>query len=131
MIENNLTRPAISVDLKKHRIRIHKNTLRSIGNPDYVLLLVNPEDRTLAILRSNRFDPKAHHITKAAISTRITIELYSRSLTKSLRDICSTWQDNQSYRMYGKTIPVEGIAQFHMDDSILVNWTKPQSNEDA
>ena len=128
MIENNLTRPAISIDLKKHRIRIHKNTLRSIGNPDYVLLLVNPEDRSLAILRSNRFDPRAHHIT---MTNRTAIELYSRSLTKSLRDICNTWQDNQSYRMYGKTILVEGVAQFHMDDSILVNWTKPLSNEGA
>ena len=128
MTENNLTRPAISVDLKKHRIRIHKNTLRSIGNPDYVLLLVNPEDRSLAILRSNRFDPRAHHIT---MTTRTAIELYSRSLTKSLRGVCNTWQDNQSYRMYGKTILVEGVAQFHMDDSILVNWTKPLSNEGA
>ena len=128
MTKNNLTRPAISVDLKKHRIRIHKNTLRSIGNPDYVLLLVNPEDRTLAILRSNRFDPRAHHII---MTNRTAIELYSRSLTKSLRDICSTWQDNQSYRMYGKTILVEGVAQFHMDDSVLVNWTKSLNNEGA
>ena len=128
MTENNLTRPAISVDLKKHRIRIHKNTLRSIGNPDYVLLLVNPEDRTLAILRSNRFDPRSHHII---MNNRTAIELYSRSLTKSLRDICNTWQDNQSYRMYGKTILVEGVAQFHMDDSILVNWAKSLNNEGA
>ena len=128
MTKNNLTRPAISVDLKKHRIRIHKNTLRSIGNPDYVRLLVNPEDRTLASLRSNRFDPRAHHII---MTTRTAIELYSRSLTKSLRDICSTWQDNQSYRMYGKTILVEGVAQFHMDDSVLVNWTKSLNNEGA
>ena len=128
MTENNLTRPAISVDLKKHRIRIHKNTLRSIGNPDYVLLLVNPEDRTLAILRSNRSDPRAHHIT---LTNRTAIELYSRSLTKSLRDICNTWQDNQSYRMYGKTILVEGVAQFHMDDSVLVNWAKSLNNAGA
>ena len=128
MTKNNLTRPAISVDLKKHRIRIHKNTLRSIGNPDYVLLLVNPEDRTLAILRSNRFDPRSHHII---MNNRTAIELYSRSLTKSLRDICNTWQDNQSYRMYGKTILVEGVAQFHMDDSVLVNWTKSLNNEGA
>ena len=121
MIENNLARPAILVDLKKYRIRIHKNTLHSIGNPDYVLLLVNPEERTLAILRSNRSDPRAHHITKASIVSRKPFELYSRSLTKSLRDICSNWQDNQLYRMYGEIISNEGVAQFHMDESILVN----------
>jgi hypothetical protein len=47
MIEHNLARPAILVDLKKYRIRIHKNTLHSIGNPKHILLLVNPEERTL------------------------------------------------------------------------------------
>ena len=121
MTENNLTRPVIWVDLKKYRIRINKNTLHSIGDPDYVLLLVNPEERTLAVLRSNRSDPRAHPITKASIATRKSFELYSRSLTKSLRDICSNWQDNQSYRMYGEIIPSEGVAQFHMDKVILVN----------
>ena len=121
MTENNLARPVIWVDLKKHRIRINKNTLHSIGDPDYVLLLVNPEERTLAILRSNRSDPRAHHITQASIVNRKPFELYSRSLTKSLRDICSNWQDNQSYRMYGEIISSEGVAQFHMNEVILVN----------
>ena len=121
MIENNLARPAILVDLKKHRIRIHKITLHSMGDPDYVLLLVNPEERTLAILRSNRSDPRAHHITKASIENKKSFELYSRSLTKRLRDICSNWQDNKLYRMHGEIIPSVGVAQFHMDESILVN----------
>ncbi|NLO40917.1 MAG: hypothetical protein GX115_15785 [Ruminiclostridium sp.] len=123
MIENNLARPAISVDLKKYRIRIHKNTLHFMGDPDYVLLLVNPEERTLAILQSNRSEPRAHHIKAASISNK-PFELYSRSLVKSLRDVCSTWQDNQSYRMYGEIISNEGVAQFRMDESVLVNWAK-------
>lgn len=32
MTDNNLDKPAISVDLKKYRIRIHKNTLHAIGD---------------------------------------------------------------------------------------------------
>lgn len=107
-----MERPVVVVDLKKCRIRIHKNTLRSIGDPDYVLLLVNPEERTLAILHSDRSDPLAHHKPS---------ELYSRSLIKSLRDICSNWEDNQSYRLYGKVIPNEGLVLFRMDESVLSN----------
>ena len=124
MIENNILTPSILVDLKKYRIRIHKNTLHSIGDPAYVLLLVNPEERTLAILSSNKSESQAHKITKASLLNKKSFELYSRSLVKSLRDLCSNWQDNQSYRIYGKIISNEGVAQFHMDESVLVEWTK-------
>ena len=121
MNDNNIERPAILIDLKKYRIRIHKNTLHSIGNPDNVLLLVNPEERTLAILRSDRSEPRAHHISWASLINKKSFELYSKSLVKSLRDVCSDWQDNQSYRMYGEIISNGGVAQFRMADSVLVN----------
>jgi hypothetical protein len=121
MADNSTVKPAILVDLKKYRIRIHKNTLRSIGTPDYVLLLVNPEERTLAILRSERSDPRAHHINISSFKNSKSFELYSRSLVKKLRDVCSNWQDNQSYRLYGEIIPHEGMARFYMSESVQVN----------
>lgn len=122
MTDNSTARPAILVDLKKYRIRIHKNTLRSIGTPDYVLLLVNPEERTLAILRSDRSDPRAHHLNMALFeNNRSSFEMYSRSLVKKLRDVCSSWQDNQSYRLYGEIIPHEDMARFYMSEAVLVN----------
>ncbi|MBP2656598.1 MAG: hypothetical protein H6Q73_4167 [Firmicutes bacterium] len=120
-MKNNLTRPTILVDLKKCRIRIHKNTLHSIGNPDNVLLLVNPEEHTLAILCSDRSDPRAHHISWASLAKRKSFELYSSVLVKSLRNVCNDWQDNQSYRIYGEIISNEGVALFHMTESVLVN----------
>lgn len=124
MTENNVSRPAILVDLKKYRIRIHKNTLHSIGKPDNILLLVNPEERILAILCSDRSDPRAHHISWSSLVNKKSFELYSRSLVKSLRDVCSDWSDNQSYRMYGEIITNEGVAQFRMAESVLVNRAK-------
>ncbi len=124
MMEKNLVRSSLLVDLKKYRIRIHKNTLNSIGNPNYVLLMVNPEERTLAILCSNRSDPRAHHISGVSLAKRKSFELYSRSLVKNLLDICNNWKDNQSYRLYGQIISKEGVAQFHMDEFIPINWAK-------
>ncbi|MGB8453176.1 MAG: hypothetical protein WCD89_12715 [Anaerocolumna sp.] len=124
MTINTLSSPVILVDLKKYRIRVHKNTLHSIGDPNYILLLVNPEERTLAILPSNSSDLRAHQITKASLVDKKSFELYSSSLVKSLRDLCSSWQDNQSYRLYGEIISNEGVAQFHMDNSVLVNCAK-------
>ena len=44
-----IDQPAIMFDFKKSRIRIHKNTLRALNNPAYVLLLINPIDRLIAV----------------------------------------------------------------------------------
>lgn len=124
MTGNSFSRPTMSVDLKKYRIRIHKNTLHSIGDPDHVLLLVNPEERTIALLSSNNSDPRAHKLIQISSSNQKSIELYSRSLVKNLRNLCSYWQDNQSYRLYGEIITNEGVAQFYMDQSVLLSRAK-------
>jgi hypothetical protein len=121
MIDNNTERPIIFVDLKKCRIRIHKHTLHSIGDPKYILLLVNPEERTLAIIRSDRTDPRAHYVAVSFIKNNKTFELYSQFLVKSLKDICIDWQDGKSYRLYGEIISNDGIARFHMSDAVLFN----------
>lgn len=120
MIESSIERPLIVVDLKKHRIRIHKSTLSSIGSPNYILLLVNPGGFSLAILRSDRFNPRAHHIPSKVLESGKPIELYSRSLIKTLHDLCRDWQEHKSYRLYGDTIPNEGIVLFYMSDALSV-----------
>jgi hypothetical protein len=124
MADNNSERPIISVDLKKCRIRIHKNTLHSIGDPRYILLLVNPQERTLVIARSNRTDPRAHYVDVSFIKNKKCFELYSQFLVKSLHDVCIDWQDSKSYRLYGEIISNEGIARFHMSDAVLFNRTE-------
>ncbi len=88
------------------------------------MLLVNPEERTLAVLRSDNSDTRAQKITQTSPSNQKSIELYSRSLVKNLRDLCNCWQENQSYRLYGEIIPNEGAAQFHMDESVLIDRAK-------
>lgn len=117
MADYNFTKCSILIDSKKYRIRIHKNTLSSIGTPDNILLLVNPKERTLVIQCSNNLEPLALCISKSYLAKRKSIELYSRSLVKSILDICTNWQDNQSYLLYGKTILKGGVALFHLDES--------------
>lgn len=124
MKNSNLAIPSILVDLKKYRIRIHKNTLTSIGTPDIVLLMVNPEEQTLVILRSDCSEPRAHRITGTSQTKSNSIELYSRSLVRNLLGVCSNWQDNQTYRLYGEIFSNEGVARFQMDKSVLVSRAK-------
>ena len=122
MKEHRTEKPLIVIDFKKHRIRIHHNTLLALGSPEYIFLLVNPEERTLAILCSDRFNPRAHRISSVVQEGVKPIELYSRSLIKTLRDVCLDWQEHKSYRLYGDIIPGERLVRFFMPDALPVKW---------
>lgn len=117
MNQSKTSLPVIAIDIKNNLIRIHKNTLHAIGNPIYILLLVNPEERTIAIISSDHSDPKAHRINKAS-------ELYSKSLVRGLLNVCKEWQENKLYRIFGEIIHDEGAVKFNMDESVLVNGDK-------
>ena len=62
----------ILIDLKKKRIRIHRSTLHALGDPDRVHLLVNPEQRMLAVQFALPSDKRAHKVYTTAESNRQT-----------------------------------------------------------
>jgi len=121
MNKNKTLKPAISVNLKRPVIRIHKDTLHSIGNPDYVLLLVNPKECTLSVLPSDSSDPKAHHISQKSFTHKKSFELYSTSLVQNLRTLCKHWEENNAYRIYGEIIPNKAVIRFNMAKSVSIN----------
>jgi len=121
MSKNKILKPAILVDLKNPLIRIHKDTLYSIGNPEYILLLVNPEEHSLAVLPSDKSDTKAHYVFKNSFNNKKSVELYSTSLIKNLRNLCKDWVDNKAYRIYGEAVPNQNIIRFNMLESFSIN----------
>lgn len=114
-------KPAILVDLKKYLIRIHRDTLRLIGNPEYVLLLVNPNEKILAVLPSNRSDTKAHHISKSSLVNKKSFEIYSTSLMQNLQNISTGWEANKAYRIYGEKVPNQEAIKFSMLEAFSIN----------
>lgn len=120
------SRPAIMIDLKKYRIRIHRITLHLLGNPEYICLLVNPVDQIIAVCCATKSDHLAHCIKKNSLSRKKSYELYSVNLVQSLHEVCTFLEDNRAYRIYGEIIPFAGVAQFRMCDSLLVNESHEQ-----
>lgn len=121
MNNNKDLRPAILVDLKKYLIRIHRDTLRLIGNPEYVLLLVNPNEKILAVLPSDRSDTKAHHISKSSLHNKKSFEIYSTPLMQSLKNISTGWEANKAYRIYGEKVPSQYVIKFPMSEALSIN----------
>lgn len=107
--------PAIMFDFKKSRIRIHKNTLHALDNPAYVLLLINPVDRLIAVKANDGTDARAHRVGLRASKNK-SFEIYSMALLDKLR-LCSEWDEKQSYRILGNRIEEQDLVQFKINES--------------
>ena len=113
------SQPALCLDLKKNRIRIHKQTLHMLEDPEYIQLLVNPDKKLIAIRKSISKDHLAHRISLDNLSGNC-YELYSRELLDNLMKVESSLEWNQSYRIYGFLDSKAGVAQFRMNDCQLL-----------
>lgn len=113
--------PILSIDLKKHRIRIHKITLEMLGNPKYVQLLVNPQSKIIALRPSSQEDYSTHRVNLELLEDGYCCELYSYSFMHRLCQINSTRKPNQSYRIYGQFINHNSIACFSMENIKPIN----------
>ena len=112
MCHTKETTPALAVDLKKQRIRIHKQTLYLLNNPPYIQLLVNPEKRTIIIKTCNKNDYQAHRINYGYSKD---CEFYSKELVKQLSIVSSNLTEGHTYRILGILHSDEGFALFKMD----------------
>ena len=58
-IDPNIT---MSIDMKKYRLRIHKQTLKALGYPNFVQLLISPKSRVIVILKCEKETPGKQEI---------------------------------------------------------------------
>ena len=106
-------RPVIAMDLKKGRIRIHKQTLHLLNDPCYIQFLVNPDRKTIVIKVCGKEAPLAHRIRYKA---SVDCDFYSKELLHRLRSVSEDLADGQTYRLEGELYPDRGLALFHMDE---------------
>lgn len=120
-MNNPISKPALTISLKKHCIRIYKETLRMIGSPEYVLLSVNFANNSLCITPSIKFDAKAHNVGKYMKNSSKSVVLYSTPLVRSLQELSGNWQNDKAYRMYGKVVTDKNCIQFKLQDAVSIN----------
>lgn len=118
MLQYNSDKPAIFIDQRKARIRIYRRTLRMLGFPPFIQLLVNPDNLTIAIRPAGQTNALAHRIVWKRLNTRQSYELYSGVLLQKLQEICCDWEEGKSYRLFGEFLSSEKIALFDLNAAI-------------
>jgi len=107
----------ISIDLKKFRIRVHKESLHLIGDPKYIQFLVNISSRLVAIRADEKeqVDLQTHRVDQTRMESDFSFEIYSRPFIERLCKEFNCFNEGNSYRLTGTAIQSERIAVFPLD----------------
>ena len=120
--------PMVTIDLKKYRIRIMRNTLNALGRPEYIQILINPSAKEIVIHKSLVEDYLAHKVTYKKVKNK-SYELYSRNLIQSIQDVCPVLIEERSYVIPGKVIQDGNLVKFSLDDAEMI-YRKDELNND-
>ncbi len=105
---------SMALDMKKNRIRIHKPTIHTLGNPMLIQLLFDPDAMVFAIVCP---DSEVHggqeiRINPKSFKGENCFEFYSKMFLKKLRAVHGHLDDNCTYRLTGTIIPELRAARF-------------------
>lgn len=115
---NPKTMPWILVDLTRHRIRVSKYTLRCLGSPDFVRLLINTETRTICLEVCGQDDPRKHRVPDYVMNTKQCYEINSIPFCEQLQQH-TDWKSGSAYKLFASGQAGEQLMMFKMDDAIL------------
>jgi len=107
----------MALDMKKGRIRIHKSTLHTMGDPQYIQILVNDETMQLAIrcIEKPHSGDQCHKTNVKNLGADESCEFYSYALMDKLRMLIKDIDSKHTYRLTnGKHIKSHNIALFEL-----------------
>lgn len=107
----------ISIDQKKYRIRIYKSMLQLLGFPKHIQLLVNPDNKSVAIKAIEKPTPgdQSERIKPQEFMVNDSYELYSKSFINKLCEVYGELDPKYTYRLTGKIVRSHNMAVFSLD----------------
>lgn len=117
MTDSIQTGTIMSIDPKKHRIRIYKSTLHALGDPMYIQLLVSTTRRIVAVKCVDKVmsGDQSYRVNSEMLGPDNSCEIYSCSFIKELCSVVGGLEANGTYRILGKIIETQRMAVFAMD----------------
>lgn len=107
----------MSIDIKKNRLRVHKTTLRILGDPSFVQLLFSiPESSIVVRGRKNQeAGGRDIRVTFDKPCSAGTFDIYSKELITRIRSQFPMLNQNRLYRLSGFQSPKNQCVCFPLD----------------
>lgn len=119
--------PAICLDLKWSRLRIHRETLILLGKPKYIEILVSPKNKGV-IIRVASDGKNSHLVNPKQLKDKQCYELHSREFFREIKKVTDMLDPSNSYRIKGSLNSEGNAAYFSIKDAVLLNPRKDTSS---
>lgn len=112
----NALTTVICLDLRKHRIRIPRVILKTMGIPPAIQLLVDPSEMAMAILavKDETLGNQTHRINRKSLLHKNFYEIYSKEFLERLCRVCEKLEPGASYHVSGSIAPDRTAAVFFL-----------------
>lgn len=120
---NQDSKPTLTIDLKKRRIRIYKQTLHLLNDPEFIQFFVKPEKKTLAITGGTEDDISPQRIYWTTLTDKKQCcEFYSKRLIAKLEALINIQAEtNHTYRVYGDVNQNNDRIFFDLSTAEVIN----------
>ena len=122
-LKTPLTDLPLVIDTKKRRLRIYKQTLALLDNPEYIQLLVNPEKKMILLCPATSRQASCERIKRKQLNENQCCEIYSTSFVEKLMLLSNVWDKNMSYKLTGTLLPKQKFILYHMEDAVSLTDT--------
>ena len=117
--------PALTIDLKKMRLRLYKQALQVIGNPEYIHFLLNPKMQVLVVRSCTEKEPYAQKIHWTVLKDKgQCCEFYSKTLLDIMRDNFFPDRKLCSYKINGTIAKDNKMILFNLNGLIPISDTE-------
>ena len=107
MLSDNTEPITMSIDMKKYRIRIHRNTLHALKDPERIQLLLHPEIPAVLVRCPQPNEPfgQTEKVVFDKPGTSGTFQMYSMELILRIQRRYPVLKDGELYRLSGRYRP--------------------------
>lgn len=105
------------VSVTNNGLTFNKSVIMKMNYPPYVQLLINEEDKQLALKVCQEGDEKAAPFYKEKANGVLSVRWNSRDLIQTVSRLCGWDLKNKSYRIPGIMIPDASVMLFEMTDA--------------
>lgn len=103
----------ISFSLKRRRALIYRATLKEIGEPSYIRLLVNRKQKRMAVQSCEEIDRESYEVP--SYDSWEQFEIASIKLIAMFYKMAG-WNQEKSYRIYGYPVKKYHLVLFCLED---------------
>jgi hypothetical protein len=120
----------LTICLDWNRMLVHRKTIRALGHPERVRLLINPVTRHFCIQGCDEKEPCSFEVPRDLSSYQDSFYIHSKFL---LGQLCAlmAWNPQLSYRVFGKINTQTNVLDFDLNRHIEVNLNEFLENDEV